>query len=855
MKKLLKKIGLLIAVMFSVMLFHGKTIAQVPYGIFDETTGTLTLGYGQILPNGAVVVNPSVSQDNYIGSSLAPAQNVKKVVFDKSFADYKPYECYCWFRGCKNLLNIDHIENLKTDNVMDMYAMFSGCSGLTSLDISNFKTENVTRIAAMFRNCSSLTNLDISGFKTNNVTDMCEMFDGCRSLTSLDLSSFETDNVTNMHGMFRYCSNLTSLDVSNFITDNVTKMDEMFSSCSSLTNLDVSNFKTDNVTNMYGMFRDCSNLTSLDVSNFKTDNVTNMSDMFRNCSSLTSLDLSNFKTDNVTDMSSMFNGCSSLTSLDVSNFKTDNVKYMDFMFADCSNLTSLDVSSFKTDNVTYMGGMFHSCSSLTSLNVSGFHTGNVNGISYMFYGCSSVTSLDVSNFNTENVINMHSMFEGCSCLTSLDVSNFKTDNVTDMCNMFEGCSCLTSLDVSNFKTDNATNMSNMFHGCSSLTCLDVRNFKTDNVTNMWCMFANCKSLTSLDASNFITDNVTDMSSMFNGCRSLTSLDVSSFKTENVTYMGAMFYGCSSLKTIYVGDGWNTNAVQSADNMFEDCDNLVGVKGTKYTDQGKGIEYAHIDGGEDNPGYFTAVPMLLSITNLPSKYEYVEGELFSADGGVLTVVYKNLDTYSPPLSDAEITGFDNTKLGEQKLTVSYLGLETTFNVKVVAKSPVSVAIKALPNKVEYITGQDFSIDGGVLTVTFNNGTTEDVALKSDDIKISGFDKNKAGEQTVTIEYLGQTATFSVKVTEDSKTPVSEISASTCTVDVFPNPVKSGEEITIKVGGNVDFSTSKILIYNSVGTVVLQISNVEEYNRITLKSGVYTGVLITRSGKKTFRVAVK
>ena len=300
------------------------------------------------------------------------------------------------------------------------------------------------------------------------------------------------------------------------------------------------------------------------------------------------------------------------------------------------------------------------------------------------------------------------------------------------------------------------------------------------------MFSFCHSLTSLDVCNFKTDNVTIMCGMFSGCNSLTSLDVSNFKTDNVTDMTYMFDDCYELKTIYVGEGWNTNAVQSADNLFKDCWNLVGGKGTKYIYQGEGIEFAHIDGGENNPGYFTAGPMLLSITNLPSKYEYIEGEQFSADGGILTVIYKNFDTETIELSKTKITGFNNTKLGEQKLTASYLGLETTFNVKVVAKSPVSVDIKALPTEIEYATGQDFTIDGGVLTVTFNNGTTEDIALTSD---------------------------------------------------------------------NVDVNTSKILIYNSIGTVTLLINNVEESNRITLKPGVYTGVLITRNGRKTFRVAVK
>ena len=68
----------------------------------------------------------------------------------------------------------------------------------------------------MFSGCSSLTSLDLSKFDTNNVEIMIEMFKNCESLTSLDLSNFETHNVENMKGMFSGCKKLTFLDISGF---------------------------------------------------------------------------------------------------------------------------------------------------------------------------------------------------------------------------------------------------------------------------------------------------------------------------------------------------------------------------------------------------------------------------------------------------------------------------------------------------------------------------------------------------------------------------------------------------------------------------------------------------------------
>ena len=217
-------------------------------------------------------------------------------------------------KSISNLTQINFNNNFNTSKVTNMFYMFSGCSSLTSLDISSFNTSNVTNMAYMFNECQSLTSLDLSNFNTSKVTDMGTMFRLCVSLTFLNLKSFNTSNVLNMFGLFMACSSLTSLDLSNFNTSKVTDMYGMFSGCSLLTNLDLSNFNTSNVTDMQNMFLNCSSLTSLDLSNFNTSSVTNMSSMFMSCSSLTELDLSNFNTSKVTNMSWMFNDCSSLTT-------------------------------------------------------------------------------------------------------------------------------------------------------------------------------------------------------------------------------------------------------------------------------------------------------------------------------------------------------------------------------------------------------------------------------------------------------------------------------------------------------------------------------------------------------------
>ena len=96
-----------------------------------------------------------------------------------------------------------------------------------------------------------------------------------------------------------------------------------------------------------------------------------------------------------------------------------------------------------------------------------------------------------------------------------------------------------------------------------------------------------------------------MAGLFAQCNKLKILDLSSFNTANVATMRSMFAYCQELQTIYVGDGWSTaSAIGSGFEMFQDCNNLVGGQGTTYDPNHTEEDYAHIDGGPDNPGYFT-----------------------------------------------------------------------------------------------------------------------------------------------------------------------------------------------------------------------------------------------------------
>ena len=254
------------------------------YAEFDNATGTLTFSYKGVKPEGAYDLNAEAFTPQW--SKLGT--NVKKVVFNASFANARPTICYAWFYNNSNLTTIEGLEYLNTEDVTNMGFMFDGCSALKSLNLSKFNTAKVTSMKKMFNNCSALKSLNLSGFNTAKVTDMNNMFRSCSALESLDLSMFNTENVTSMPNMFNGAKKLKTLNVSSFNTEKVKNMGHMFTDCSNLTSLDLSSFNTKGVEYVDNIFKNCSNLTTIYASeNFAFGSgLINGADMFLGCDKL-----------------------------------------------------------------------------------------------------------------------------------------------------------------------------------------------------------------------------------------------------------------------------------------------------------------------------------------------------------------------------------------------------------------------------------------------------------------------------------------------------------------------------------------------------------------------------------------
>ncbi len=74
----------------------------------------------------------------------------------------------------------------------------------------------------------------------------------------------------------------------------------------------------------------------------------------------------------------------------------------------------------------------------------------------------------------------------------------------------------------------------------------------------------------------------------------------------------------------------------------------------------------------------------------------------------------------------------------------------------------ISIKTNPSKTSYIKGENLELTGGIITATYEDGTTSNVNMTASNVGVSGYNANQTGKQTITISYSNHTATFEVNV---------------------------------------------------------------------------------------------
>ena len=77
-----------------------------------------------------------------------------------------------------------------------------------------------------------------------------------------------------------------------------------------------------------------------------------------------------------------------------------------------------------------------------------------------------------------------------------------------------------------------------------------------------------------------------------------------------------------------------------------------------------------------------------------------------------------------------------------------------------KKPTDITLKAAPLKTYYYLGETLEPDGGIITLIYKNGSSEDIAITAE--MITGFDNSTYGDQVLSVTYQDLTVTFYVTV---------------------------------------------------------------------------------------------
>ena len=174
-------------------------------------------------------------------------------------------------------------------------------------------------------------------------------------------------------------------------------------------------------------------------------------------------------------------------------------------------------------------------------------------------------------------------------------------------------------------------------------------------------------------------------------------------------------------------------------------------------------------GED--GYMQAEPTLQGVPEVLVNItkDVLEEEIDSAPGEDQKEKYteETWEAYQEALKKAEAVLADE-EATQQEIDDAAEALKDAKNALEEKAEPVvleSITVTA-PTKAEYTVGEELNLAGMKVVAKYSDDTEKEI---TEGYEVSGYDKAKTGEQTVTVTYEGKTATFKVTVKEAAVAP--------------------------------------------------------------------------------------
>ncbi|WP_297668778.1 bacterial Ig-like domain-containing protein [Thomasclavelia sp.] len=159
---------------------------------------------------------------------------------------------------------------------------------------------------------------------------------------------------------------------------------------------------------------------------------------------------------------------------------------------------------------------------------------------------------------------------------------------------------------------------------------------------------------------------------------------------------------------------------------------------------------------------------IEMNSLPDKVNYLVDQKFEIDGAAIKVYYNDGSEEIVNVDSDMFNMPDMSKIGNKTITVNYRGMTTNFEILIKDKTLVNISVSTLPDKTEYIEGEDLDVSGGKLLLNYDNGSSEIIGIT---LAMCSVDMSKPGQVNVTVTYNGFTASYLILIKE--KTPVSLI----------------------------------------------------------------------------------
>ena len=334
-----------------------------------------------------------------------------------------------------------------------------------------------------------------------------------------------------------------------------------------------------------------------------------------------------------------------------------------------------------------------------------------------------------------------------------------------------------------------------FYDCNSMKSINIP--VGVDIINEYTFFG-CASLLSVDLPNTVK-SIGDYA--YYGCVLVNDLSLG----NAVESIGAYaFYNCNKVKEILLPD-----SLKSIGNYaFRSCSSITEITiPDSVTQLGDCVFYACT--GLERAEFGTGI-VKIGNSEFYGCVKFTELYLYGNVNNIHDLAFYGAE-------DAEVYTYPNSYV-EDYCNDNGLVYHEIGNITSVSLTP--------PLKTEYVENDKLDTAGMKFNVTYDNGYARTV---TSGLKITGFDSENVGKQTVTVSYRGKSATFEVNVSE-KKVVDAEFE--------FPNDIK------IIQGEDLDLSSGKVILTYSDGS-----------QQIIKKGYAVTGFDKTKVGKQNITITYR